>query len=105
MARVFAVQVELSRGIRVSWHNLQGGCEIVMLCRICLGSTAQCRGRGCLEARKLSWLQDFMASSARIRVQLSLGICLGSRMLFAKTVTSDLPLLTVLYVGLVLKLS
>jgi hypothetical protein len=25
MARVFAVQVGLSWGIRVSWHNLQGG--------------------------------------------------------------------------------
>jgi hypothetical protein len=31
MARVFAVQAGLSWGIRVLWHNLQGGKEIVML--------------------------------------------------------------------------
>ena len=40
-----------------------------------------------------------LAGSARIQVQLSFLICLGSRMLFAKTVTSDLPLLTVLAGG------
>src|SRR5512140_2861351 len=88
MARVFAVQAGLSWAIRVSWHKLQGGCEIVMLNRIYLGSKAQCRGRSCLGARNLSWLQDLIASSARIRVQLSFLICLGSRNLFAKTVTS-----------------
>jgi hypothetical protein len=59
MARVFAVRVGFSWGIRVSWHNLQGGCEIVMLFRTCLGSKAQCRGRSCRGARNLSWLQDF----------------------------------------------
>ena len=40
--------------------------------------------------------RSFIESSARIRVQLSFQICLGSTMLFAKTVTSDLPLLSVL---------
>jgi len=59
MARVFAVQVRTSWGIRVSWYKLQDGCEIVMLCRVYLGSKAQCRGRICLEARNLSWLQEF----------------------------------------------
>ena len=59
MARVFAVQVVFSWGIRVSWHRLQGVCEIVMLFRIYLGSKAQCRGRSCLGARNLSWLQEF----------------------------------------------
>ena len=34
--------------------------------------------------------KSFIASSARIRVQLSFLICLGSRNLFAKTVTSQL---------------
>ena len=59
MARVFAVPVGPSGGIRVAWHRLQGGCEIVMLIRIYLGSKAQCRGRSCLGARNLSWLQEF----------------------------------------------
>ena len=40
--------------------------------------------------------RSFIASSARIRVQLAFLSCLGSRMLFAKTVTSNLPLLSVL---------
>jgi len=34
--------------------------------------------------------RSFIASSARIRVQLAFLICLGGRMLFAKTVTSQL---------------
>ena len=37
-----------------------------------------------------------IACSARIRVQLSFLSCLGSRNLFAKTVTSNLPLFSVL---------
>ncbi len=37
-----------------------------------------------------------IGGSALIRVQLSFLICLGSTMLFAKTVTSNLPLLSVL---------
>ena len=41
-----------------------------------------------------------IACSARIRVLLSFLICLGSRNLFAKTVTSNLPLLSVLGIGL-----
>ena len=40
--------------------------------------------------------RTLIASSARIRVQLAFLSCLGSRMLFAKTVTSNLPLLSVL---------
>jgi hypothetical protein len=59
MARVFAVMAGVNWAIRVSWYKLQDGCEIVMLVQICLGSTAQCRGKSCLEARKLSWLQEF----------------------------------------------
>jgi hypothetical protein len=58
MARVFAGQVGLSWGIRVSWYKLQGVYEIVMLIRIYLGCKAQCRGRSCLEADNLSWLQE-----------------------------------------------
>jgi hypothetical protein len=59
MARVFAVQAGFSWGIRVSWHKLQDGCEIVMLFQYFLRSKAQCRGRSCLGARNLSWLQNF----------------------------------------------
>ena len=66
------------------------GCEIVMVFQNCLGGNAQCRGRNCLGGRNLSWLPSFIASSARIRVQLSFLICLGSWVLFAKTVTSQL---------------
>jgi len=40
--------------------------------------------------------RSFIAGSARIRVQLSFLICLGTWELFAKTVTSNLPLLSVL---------
>ena len=59
LARVFAVQVRFSWGIRVSWHKLQGGCEIVMLFQSCIRCKAQCRGRSCLGARNLSRLQEF----------------------------------------------
>ena len=34
-------------------------CEVVMVFQNCLGSKAQCRGRDCLGARNLSWLQEF----------------------------------------------
>ena len=90
MARVFAVQVIFSWAIRVSWHKLQGVCEIVMLNRIYLRSKAQYRGTICHGAKDLSWLQELIASGARIRAPLPLLICLGSRNLFAKTVTSQL---------------
>ena len=60
MARVFAVQAQVSWDIRVSWVVKQlEGCEVVMVFQNCLGSKAQCRGRTCLGARRLSWLQDF----------------------------------------------
>jgi len=48
------------------------------------------------EAEICHGCRNFIASSARIRVQLSFLSCLGSRNLFAKTVTSNLPLLSVL---------
>jgi len=35
------------------------GCVFVMVFQNCLDSKAQCRGRACLEARNLSWLQEF----------------------------------------------
>ena len=35
------------------------GCEVVKVFQYCLGGKAQCRGRICLGARKLSWLQGF----------------------------------------------
>ena len=38
-----------------------------------------------------------IAGSARVRAPLPFLICLGSRMFFAKTVTSNLPLLSVLW--------
>ena len=34
------------------------GCVFVMAFQNCLGGKAQCRGRTCLGARKLSWLQE-----------------------------------------------
>ena len=45
--------------------------------------------------------RSFIAGSAWIRVHLSFLNCLGSRSLFAKTVTSNLPLLSVLAAVLV----
>ena len=60
MARVFAVQAQVIWEIRVSWvSKWLKGCEVVMVFQNCLGGKAQCRGRNCLEGRKLSWLQDF----------------------------------------------
>jgi len=47
--------------------------------------------------------RNLIAGSARIRVQLSFLSCLGSRNLFAKTVTSNLPLLSVLGVRSVIQ--
>ena len=39
--------------------KLLEGCEVVMVFQYCIGGKAQCRGRTCLGARKLSCLQDF----------------------------------------------
>ena len=86
-----------------------------------LAGVFECRGTSCKVAEKLSCCfravlgarrsvavgiasepenchgcRNLIASSARIRVQLSFLSCLGSRNLFAKTVPSNLPLLTVL---------
>ena len=49
--------------------------------------------------------RSFIAGSARIWVQLSFLICLGGTMLLAKTVTSNLPLLSVLGVRIILLIS
>ena len=60
MARVFAVRAQVGWDIRVSWVVKQlEGCEVVMVFQNCLGGKAQCRGRTCLGARKLSRLQKF----------------------------------------------
>ena len=60
MARVFAVRAQVIWDIRVSWvAKLLEDCEVVMAFQYCLGGKAQCRGRDCLEARDLSWLQEF----------------------------------------------
>ena len=102
MARVFAVRAQVIWDIRVSWVvKYLEGCEVVMVFQNCLGSKAQCRGRTCLGARICHGCRIFIASSARIQVQLSFLSCLGSRNLFAKTVTSNLPLLSVLGVRVV----
>jgi len=45
-----------------------------------------------------------LRASARVRVQVSAGFVLGAG-IKAKTMTNNLPILSVLYVGLVLKLS
>ena len=79
-------------------------CEVVMVFQNCLGCKAQCRGRSCLEGRNLSWLQEiYCRQCAEPGVQLSFLSCLGSRNLFAKTVTSNLPLLSVLGVRSVIQ--
>jgi len=60
MARVFAVRAGGSWDIRVSWvAKWLDGCVFVMMSQNCLGGKAQCRGRICLGARDLSWLQEF----------------------------------------------
>ena len=47
MARVFAVQAQVSWDIRVSWVVKQlEGCEVVMVFQNCLGCKAQCRAEG-----------------------------------------------------------
>jgi len=60
MARVFAVRAQVIWDVRVSWVAMKlEGCEVVMMFQNCLGCKAQCRGKTCLEARKLSWLQKY----------------------------------------------
>ena len=60
MARVFAVRAQVIWDIRVSWVvKWLEGCEVVMVFQNCLGGKAQCRGRICLGARRLSCLQDY----------------------------------------------
>ena len=66
---------------------------------------AQCRGTNCLGARKLSWLQEFDYVQMResgFSSHYKLVMAAGTK---AKTVTSNLPLLSVLCVGYVKKLS
>ena len=66
MARVFAVQAQVIWDIRVSWvSKLLEGCEVVMVFQNCLGGKAQCRGRDCLEGRKLSWLKELLLRAVR----------------------------------------
>ena len=60
MARVFAVRAQVIWDVRVSWVAMKlEGCEVVKVFQNCLGGKAQCRGRTCLGAKRLSWLQDF----------------------------------------------
>ena len=49
---------ELSRRYECRGTKWLEGCEVVMVFQNCLGGKAQCRGRTCLGARNLSWLQE-----------------------------------------------
>ena len=81
MARVFAVRVGVVLAIRVSWYKWLEGCEIVMVFRTCLGGKA-----------RFGFVMD-----SRFVLVAGCG--------FAKTVTSNLPLLSVLGGALLLILS
>ena len=59
--------------------QLLEGLEIVMLFRICLGSRCSVAVETVSKAEDCHGCRIVMASSARVRVQLAILICLGSR--------------------------
>jgi len=89
MARVFAVRAQVIWDIRVSWVQSSQKVAKLSWCFSTVLAAKRSVAVGIVSEPEICHgCRSLIVSSARIRVQLSFLICLGSRNLFAKTVTS-----------------